>query len=78
MYTCRIQVKITLQVKIFYPRLTLNFLYLLTLIIQELGLGEKGNENQPRLKNFNLNLVLTCNVYISHNENEFFVLESNI
>ena len=38
----------------------------------------KENENQPRLKNFNLNLILTCNVYISHNENEFFVLESNI
>ena len=67
MYTCRIQVKITFQVKIFYPRLILNFLYLLTLIIHELG-----------LKNFNLNLILTCNVYISHNENEFFVSESNI
>ena len=24
---------------------------------------QKGTENQPRLKNFNLNLILTCNIH---------------
>ena len=33
----------------------LNFLCLLVLIIFELGLGDKGNWEFPRLKNFNLN-----------------------
>ena len=37
-------------------------LCLLALIMYELGLGDKGNR-EPRLKNFNLNLTLTCNVY---------------
>ena len=32
-----------------YCRLILNFLCLLALIIHELGLGNKGNEIQPRL-----------------------------
>ena len=32
-------------------------------IIHELGQGDKGNENQPRLKNFNMNLILTCLYY---------------
>ena len=38
------------------------FLCLLALIMYELGLGDKGNR-EPRLKNFNLNLISTCNVY---------------
>ena len=25
-----------------------------------IAIGDKGIENQPRLKNFNLNLILTC------------------
>ena len=29
-------------------------------ITHELALGDKGNENQPRLKNVNMNLILTC------------------
>ena len=50
-----------LQVKI-KSRLILNSLCLLALIIHELGLEDKKNENQPtRLKNFNLNLILTRN-----------------
>lgn len=32
-------------------------------IIHELGQGDKGNENQPRLKNVNMNLILTCLYY---------------
>ena len=32
-------------------------------IIHELGQGDKGNENQTRLKNFNMNLILTCLYY---------------
>ena len=24
---------------------------------------QRKNENQPRLKDFNLNLILTCNIY---------------
>ena len=38
------------------------FLCLLVLIMYELGLGDKGNR-EAMLKNFNLNLILTCNVY---------------
>ena len=34
----------------------------LALVHQYLGLGDKGNRNQPRLKDFNLNLVLTHNI----------------
>ena len=36
------------------------------LIIHELGLGEEESResNQARLKNFNLNLILTCNIYV--------------
>ena len=40
------------------------FLPLLALIIAELGLKTKETENQPRLKNVNLNLILTYNIYI--------------
>ena len=41
----------------------LNFLCLLALVIHELGLGDKGNwESTKRLKNFNRNLILTCNI----------------
>jgi len=40
-----------IQVKIFYPRLILNFLCLLALInIHELGLGDREIENQLRLR----------------------------
>ena len=38
-------------------RLILYFLGLLGLIIHELGHGAKEIKNQPRLKNFNLNLI---------------------
>ena len=33
-----------------------------------LGLGDilKENEDQPRLKHFNLNMILTCNIYIEN------------
>ena len=44
--------------------LILYFLSLLALIIQELGLETKETENQGRLKNFNLNLILTYNIYM--------------
>ena len=42
--------------------LFLNFLCVLALIQEQLGLG--WFENQPRLKNFNLNLIFTGNIYI--------------
>ena len=47
-------------------RLILNFLCLLALIIHESGLGEI--ENQPWLKNLNLNLILTCNRDTNHDQ----------
>ena len=50
--------------KFFKPMLILYFLSLLALIIQELGLETKETENQGRLKNFNLNLILTYNIYM--------------
>ena len=33
-----------------------------------LRLGDilKENEDQPRLKHFNLNMILTCNIYIEN------------
>ena len=43
-------------------KLILRFLCLPAPIIHELGLGDKEIENQPRLKNFNLDLILTCNI----------------
>ena len=54
-----LQVKIKFRSKLFKPTLILYFLSLLALIIHELGLETKENENQSRLKNFNLNLILT-------------------
>ena len=50
--------------KVFKPMLIPYFLPLLALIIPELGLKTKETENQPRLKNVNLNLILTYNIYI--------------
>ena len=50
--------------KVFKPTLIPYFLPLLALIIPELGLKTKETENQPRLKNVNLNLILTHNIYI--------------
>ena len=50
--------------KFFKPRLIIYFLSLLALIIHELGLETKETENQPRLKTFNLNLILTYNIII--------------
>ena len=50
--------------KFFKPMLILYFLSLLALIIQKLGLETKETENQGRLKNFNLNLILTYNIYM--------------
>ena len=38
-----LQVKFDLRLKIFSPRLILNFFCLLALIIHELGQGDKGN-----------------------------------
>ena len=60
-----LQVKIKFRSNFFKPRLILYFLSLLALIIHELGLETKETENQPRLKTFNLNLILTYNIYIS-------------
>ena len=49
--------KQSISVEISYPRLILNFLCLLALIIHGFGLRDiKERENQPMLKNFNLNL----------------------
>ena len=59
-----LQVKIKFRSKFFKPMLILYFLSLLALIIQELGLETKETENQGRLKNFNLNLILTYNIYM--------------
>ena len=50
--------------KVFKPMLIPYFLPLLALIIAELGLKTKETENQPRLKNVTLNLILTYNIYI--------------
>ena len=57
------QVKIQfLKLKMFSPRLILYFLCLLALIFHELGLGQtEETESRPRLKKFNLNIILTCN-----------------
>ena len=41
-----------IQVKIFYPRLILNFLCLLAPIIHELGLGNKGIWESTYIKKF--------------------------
>ena len=60
-----LQVKIKFRSKFFKPTLILYFLSLLALIIHELGLKTKKTENQPRLKNFNLNLILTYDIYMS-------------
>ena len=60
-----LQVKIKFRSKFFKPGLILYFLSLLALIIHELRLETKESENQPRLKTFNLNLILTYNIYIS-------------
>ena len=51
-----------LQVKI---RLIINFLCLLALSLLA-SWKTKKIENQPtgKLKNFNLNIILTCNIYI--------------
>ena len=59
-------VKIKFRSKFFKPTgtLILYFLSLLALIIQELGLETKETENQGRLKNFNLSLILTYNIYM--------------
>ena len=50
-----LQVKFDFRLILISPKLILNFLCLL-------GLGDKEFENQPRLKNFNLNLILACNI----------------
>ena len=50
-----LQVKFDSRLILISPKLILNFLCLL-------GLGDKEFENQPRLKNFNLNLILACNI----------------
>ena len=43
----------------------LNFFCLQALIIHELGLGDKGKwRSTLRLKNFNLNIILSCNMFI--------------
>ena len=60
-----LQVKVKFRSNFFKPRLILYFLSLLALIIHELGLETEESENQPWLKTFNLNLILTYNIYIS-------------
>ena len=50
-------------------RLILNFFYLLKNEWNKVR-RLKETENQPRLKNFNLNVILTCNIY--------FVVNSSI
>ena len=40
-----------------------SLLTLIIIIIYALELGDKKIENQPSLKNFNLNLILTCIKY---------------
>ena len=48
-----LQVKINIfRLKSFNPRLILNFLSLLALIILELGLGGKGNWESTKVKKF--------------------------
>ena len=47
-YMCMLQVKI--QVKIFQPRLILNFLCFLALIIRALGLRDQGNIESTEVK----------------------------
>ena len=51
-----LQVKFDFRLILISAKLILHFLCLL-------GLGDKEFENQPRLKNFNLNLILACNIY---------------
>ena len=60
-----LQVKMKFRLKLFKPMLILYFLSLLALIIHELGLETKETVNQPRLKNFNLNLILTYQIRAS-------------
>ena len=60
-----LQVKMKFRLKLFKPMLILYFLSLLALIIHELGLETKETVNQPRLKNFNLHLILTYQIRAS-------------
>ena len=54
-----------IQVKIFWPRLIRNFLFLLAQIIYESGLGEQRKLRiNLGLKSFNTNIILTCILYI--------------
>ena len=56
----------------FSPKLILNFLCLLDPIIHELWLVDEGNWESSQAKNFNLNLILTCNIHITYIIFSFF------
>ena len=72
-YISVLQVKIKFRSKFFKLGLILYFLSLPALVIHELGLETKETKNQPRLKNFNLNLILTYNIII-HNYQSYIVI----
>ena len=58
-----LQDKIIFRLKFFNLKVIFIFLCFLDLIHELLGLGDKEIENQPRLRNFNLNIIFTCNKY---------------
>ena len=57
---CIMQVKIKFSSKFYYLKVDSQFPCLLALIIHE----TRKTENQPRFKNFNLNLIFICNMYV--------------
>ena len=60
-----LQVKIKFRLIFFnLGRFPISFASCPKLFMNNQGYETKEIENQPRLKNFNLNLILTCNIYV--------------
>ena len=44
----------------------------MVLIHEYLGLGDSGNRESIKVKKFNLNLILTCNIYMGYSLGQLF------
>ena len=68
-----LQVKIEFRLKFFDLGFSTSFVSWPT-FMNDQGQDTKKIENQPRLENFHLNLILTCNIYNNNNNNIIIII----
>ena len=72
-YIIMLQVKIEFRLKFFDLGFSTSFVSWPT-FMNDQGQDTKKIENQPRLENLHLNLILTCNVYNNNNNNNNIII----